>query len=314
MSLIAVLGFYPVAAVSLAVALTALRLGRSVGRGLMLLCGCLALWVVSLVLALTPQTAAWATRLLPCGMLLAGGFVHAFAEVAHLPARRAVRAAWFFGAAVALLGALFPNAIYDPAANRAGVAFLPIGIAALVATVAVNGWMLKHTLAVTGVDRRKRAVLLGANVMGSLGGGGIIILRVLDLGPISLAAPLLLGSVVLASSAVLSEETGRQRELVVQGLWFALVTGLLSAVGLTFFYWLLPALLPGSEQPWRWIAWVKSGTSRALVMRPLTPCSTSSAGPPRSETTVGSPQAWASMMTLPKVSVVLGKTKISAEA
>ena len=33
-----------------------------------------------------------------------------------------------------------------------------------------------------------------------------------------------------------------------------------------------------------------------------------------SETTTGNPEAWASMMTLPKVSVVLGKTKRSAEA
>ena len=256
MSLIAVLGFYPVAAVSLAVALTALRLGRSVGRGLMLLCGCLALWVVGLVLAVNPSTAVEASRLLPCGMLLAGGFVHAFAEVARLPARRWVLAAWGFGAAVAISGALAPTALYDPATNQVGPAFLPIGVLSLIATLAVHGWMLRHTLAATGADRRKRAVLLGANVMGSLGGGGIIILRVLDLGPMALASPLLLASVLLASYAVLSEETGRHRELLVQGLWYALVTALLSAAGLTFFYWLLPGLLPGGGGRWAWAAWV----------------------------------------------------------
>src|SRR6266481_5768668 len=37
-------------------------------------------------------------------------------------------------------------------------------------------------------------------------------------------------------------------------------------------------------------------------------------GPPESETTTGTPEACASMTTLPKVSVVLGKAKTSAEA
>ena len=51
-----------------------------------------------------------------------------------------------------------------------------------------------------------------------------------------------------------------------------------------------------------------------LVMSPVSLSSTNSFGPPESETITGRPVACASMMTLPKVSVVLGKTKISAEA
>src|SRR6266550_9443996 len=59
---------------------------------------------------------------------------------------------------------------------------------------------------------------------------------------------------------------------------------------------------------------VKSSTSCDLVIRPLVLSSTNSLGPPESETTTGTPEACASMMTLPKVSVVLGNAKTSADA
>jgi hypothetical protein len=47
---------------------------------------------------------------------------------------------------------------------------------------------------------------------------------------------------------------------------------------------------------------------------PVTPSIINSCGPPWSETITGRPEAWASSTTLPKVSVVLGKTKTSDEA
>src|SRR5438477_11529130 len=62
------------------------------------------------------------------------------------------------------------------------------------------------------------------------------------------------------------------------------------------------------------MARVKSSTSCDLVMRPFSLFSTNSFGPPASETITGTPEACASMMTLPNVSVVLGKTKTSADA
>src|SRR5205823_13190488 len=62
------------------------------------------------------------------------------------------------------------------------------------------------------------------------------------------------------------------------------------------------------------IARVKSSTSCDLVIRPLLLFSTNSFGPPESETTTGKPHACASRITLPNVSVVLGKTKTSADA
>ena len=62
------------------------------------------------------------------------------------------------------------------------------------------------------------------------------------------------------------------------------------------------------------MASVKSSTLWDLVIRPFALCATNSFGPPESETTTGNPDACASRITLPKVSVVLGKTKISADA
>jgi signal transduction histidine kinase len=70
------------------------------------------------------------------------------------------------------------------------------------------------------------------------------------------AAPLLLGAVLLAAWSVLAEERGRHRELVSQGLWYAVVTAALSSVGLTLFYAWLPSLLPTAGDPWGWSAWV----------------------------------------------------------
>ena len=62
------------------------------------------------------------------------------------------------------------------------------------------------------------------------------------------------------------------------------------------------------------IAHVKSSTSCDLVIRPFALSATNSLGPPESETTTGNPDACASRITLPNVSVVLGKTKTSADA
>src|SRR5947209_16436303 len=53
------------------------------------------------------------------------------------------------------------------------------------------------------------------------------------------------------------------------------------------------------------IARVKSSMSCDLVIKPFVPLATNSFGPPESETTTGSPEACASRMTLPNVSVVL---------
>jgi len=153
-------------------------------------------------------------------------------------------ATWAWGIAVAALGLLVPGALYDPVANHTGPLFLPVFVLSLGATIVCNLWMAKHTLAASGVDRKRRLALFGANVLGAVGGGGIIMLRILELAPMELASPLLLGSVLLASYAVLTGEKGRHREVLVQGLAFALATAAFSAVGLTVFFALMNFLVP----------------------------------------------------------------------
>jgi signal transduction histidine kinase len=252
----AVLAFFPLWAVSLGMGLTAFRLGRSVGRGLVLLCVCLAVWVSGLILAVGAPELGGAGRVLPAGMLLAGAFTHAFSDVARLSSRKLLFAMWGWGTAVALLGLLVPGALYDPQSNHSGPLFVPVFILSLAATIVCNVWMLRHTLAATGVDRKRRLALLIANVLGAVGGGGVIMLRLFELAPMELASPMLLGAVLLASYAVLTGEKGRHREVLVQGLAFALGTAAFSAIGLTIFFGLIEFLVPDATPRWPWVMWV----------------------------------------------------------
>jgi signal transduction histidine kinase len=118
--------------------------------------------------------------------------------------------------------------------------------------------MLKHTLAVQGTERRRRAMLLTANALGALGGGGTILLNVLQVTSIAAAVPFLFGSIALATWSVLADETGRHGEFLRQGLWYAVVTASLSAIGLSVFYFALPWLTPLSAdgRSWPWVLWI----------------------------------------------------------
>ncbi|MCG8424761.1 MAG: hypothetical protein MJE77_43275 [Proteobacteria bacterium] len=77
MNPVAALTLYPLWAVATAVGVIALRLGGQVSAGLVAACFTLALWVTGLILFEHPGTSQLAERVLPSGMLVAGGFVHA---------------------------------------------------------------------------------------------------------------------------------------------------------------------------------------------------------------------------------------------
>jgi signal transduction histidine kinase len=263
MSPIAALALYPLWAVALAVGLTALRLGRSVGRGLVILCFALAMWVTGLVLLLGADrpdgsglaSAAWGERFVPLGMLLAGAFLHAGAEVARVEGRRVVRAAYAFCAAVALTGALFPRLLYGPGARGPGPLFYPLAGVAVLCAIASKLWLLSLVRKAEGPQQKKRSLAIAvANASAALGGGGAITLHILGLAPVEIAAPFLLLAVVLATYAVVFEETGRAREVLVQALLFALLTAFFSALGLVAFFRVLPRLTP--EMSLFWIAFV----------------------------------------------------------
>jgi signal transduction histidine kinase len=89
-----------------------------------------------------------------------------------------------------------------------------------------------------------------------MGGGGVIALRVLELGDVQIAAPLLLVATVLAAAAVLGAEEPRVRDHLVQGAAQSVVTAMLSAIGLTAFYLALPRLAPGAGASVAWLVLV----------------------------------------------------------
>jgi signal transduction histidine kinase len=89
--------------------------------------------------------------------------------------------------------------------------------------------------------------------VGSLGGGGVIGLRVYGIADTWIAAPLLLPAVLLTAYAVLSGESGRARAVIVQGLVYAVLTAALSAIGLTVYFHVLPSLAPDGGRSIFWL-------------------------------------------------------------
>jgi signal transduction histidine kinase len=244
MTMFAALALYPLWAVAMTVFATVLRLGRETRRGLLALCFFLALWVTGLILLESPQTSALAERVVPAGILLAAGFVHAGSDVTGSRSRLAVAIAYGATGMVALLGVAWPRSLYAPGARAPGPLFVPVAAVSALASVGLVVWLGRAALAARGTERRRRGALALGGVFGSLGGGGVVGLRVYGLGDVWLAAPFLLVSIALASYAVLSGERGRSRSIVWQGLAYALLTAALSSLGLTALYRLLPYLAP----------------------------------------------------------------------
>jgi signal transduction histidine kinase len=236
--------FYPVWALAFCVAFVALRLGRSAGLGLPLLCITQGIWVTGLVLFSTEATAPLAERVLPLGIVEAAGFVHAAVDLGPQRSERLVKGVWAASLVVAITGAIAPRLFYGPGARGAGPLFLPVAVAGTIATAAMLFQLLRFARSAQGPERRAFIELFFGAVLGSLGGGATIALHVLDLGPIGIAAPFMLGSTVLAASATLRRESGRGRALVRAGLGYALITAALSGVLLTGYAFLLPHLVP----------------------------------------------------------------------
>lgn len=256
MSPVAALALYPLWAVALLVGLTALRLGRSVGRGLVVLCFALAIWVTNLVLLVSADepsalaSAEIAERVLPLGMLLAAAFIHAGADVAKISDRRAVFVAYAGSVTIALGGAAFPRLLYGPGVRAPGPLFYPLAIASIVGIILSKLHLFTLAHRMVGPARRRGLAIVLGSICAALGGGGAVGLRVLDLAPIEIAAPFLLAAILLATYAVILEERGRNREVLVQALVFAAMTALFSAAGLVVFFRLLPRLAPHNEATW----------------------------------------------------------------
>lgn len=256
MNAFSALTLYPLWAVATAVGMTALRLGRARGQGLLLLCLSHALWTSSLILLQIPTFSALAERILPTGMIVAAAFVHAGADVAELSKRGFVWATYIGSTLIGVFGVANPYLLYAPGVRAPGPLFLPMAVLCALGTIVMLAWLLRLAYFAEGPRRRRLLVLVIAGTMGSLGGGGILGVRILGWGDVHHAAPLLLIAIVLAAHGVLSSEKGRSRELVVQGLAYAAITAAFSSLGLTAFFKLIPYLSPGAGHSLFWVIFV----------------------------------------------------------
>ncbi|UQA59834.1 sensor histidine kinase [Polyangium aurulentum] len=244
MSALSAFAFYPVWALALLVGFVSLRLGRSRGYALPLLCFAQGVWVTGLVLFATPGTSHIAEHLLPSGLVQAAGFVHAAEALAPRPRRKLVVGAWMATGAVAALGVAAPRLFYGPGARGMGPAFLPLAILGVVTAAAMLAYFAARARRATGDERRNLLALLAAAFLGCLGGGGAIAVFILGLGPLWIAAPLMLGSTLIAAHATLGREQGKARALVQSGIVYAVITAGVSAVFVTAYALALPYLVP----------------------------------------------------------------------
>lgn len=256
MTKFAALALYPLWAVAMTVFATVLRLGRETRRGLLALCFFLALWVTGLILLESPRASLFAERVVPAGILVAAGYVHAGSDLLGVGKRTAVWIAYLASAAIALVGLVAPRLLFAPGARAPGPLFLPIAILSTIGSIALVLWLANAARLARGPERRRRAALALGAIFGSLGGGGVVGLRVYGLGDTGVAAPLLLVAIVLAAYAVLGAEEGRARARVYQGLAYALLTAALSSIGLTVLFRLMPLLAPDEGQSAGWIVLV----------------------------------------------------------
>jgi signal transduction histidine kinase len=188
----------------------------------------------------------------PSGILLGAAFVHSGADLTGLRQRRLITAAYALAGAVALVGFVAPRLLYGPGARGPGPVFVPVAIVSALTSGALILWLYRAALAVGGTERRRRMALALGGLFGSLGGGGVVGLRVSGIGDVWPAAPLLLVSIFLAAYAVLSGERGRAREMVWQGLAYAWLTAALSSIGLTVLFRLVPYLAPDGGRGVLW--------------------------------------------------------------
>ncbi len=152
-----VLTLYPLWAVSVLGAITMLRLGRHTRGGLLVLCIMLAGWV-SLLIVARLASAPIAERIVPVGMLLAGGFAHAAHDLGGGTVRWLPALFYVYGIVVAILGALAPGWLYAPGLRATGPLFWPLFVVSAAGVVWLLAWMVHAALSVSGRERRRRFV------------------------------------------------------------------------------------------------------------------------------------------------------------
>lgn len=248
MTSFAALALYPLLAITNTVAITALRLGRSLGTGLLMLSLTLSVWVACLVALQHPDSAVFAERYLPLGIMLAGPGVHAAADLISLK-RRYLVLGYVYGAVVALLGIVFPTAYYQSGFAGPGVLFWPVAGLSSVGVIWTGVWILRAALQVSGLMRRRRLALAMGTVCAALGSGAATAGHIFGISNLAWAAPPLLIAILLVAYAILSGQAGRRR-LVGQDIAYSIMTAVLGAIGITSYVYLLPSLAPAQSLVW----------------------------------------------------------------
>lgn len=221
------------ACIASAVALQTLRLGRRAGPGVVLLAGFLALWMLGLFL-LEQRTGELADRVIPLGMLLSAAFNMAARDVVGRVPRGLLPLVWAVSLAVALTGLLAPHLFYGPGASGTGPLFWLLGAFCFLGTGVMLLWLASMVRGTRGRERSRRLALLGANLFGALGGGGLIALRVLGVSIIGWGVLFLAVSLSLVAYSAWAPEDRLEREgliqAAVQSVSFALVLAVAAAL------------------------------------------------------------------------------------
>jgi signal transduction histidine kinase len=241
---------YPSWAIAVLLVATAARLGRATGRGLLAVCSLLAMWITLVILVELPEARELAERVVPLGMLQAGGYVHAGLDIAG----RRSRAAWpgyAWGAAIGGLGVVWPRGLYGPDLVGPGPAFWPITAVSAIGALVVTGWLIREIRHRQGAARRQMAMLSAGNLFAMAAGGGALLLRVVGVvHDLRLTAPASLVAVLVIGGAVVRGEVGPARRMIVQTFAYAAMAAALTAIGLTALIWALPVLSPGAAIGW----------------------------------------------------------------
>jgi signal transduction histidine kinase len=246
----AALILYPSWALAVLLAATAARLGRAAGLGLRVVCSLLALWITTVILFELPATRELAEHLMPLGMLQAGGYVHAGLDLTGGRSRVA-RLGYAWGAAVGLVGLVWPRGLYGPDVLGPGPLFWPIAAASAAGALAVTGWLVRETRRRHGAARRQMAMLTAGNGFAIAAGGGALALRIVGIAhDLRLTAPALLAAVAVIGIAVVRREVGAARRMVVQAIAYAAMTAVITALGIAALSLALPALAPGPAIAW----------------------------------------------------------------
>jgi signal transduction histidine kinase len=250
MTATAALILYPSWAIAVLLAVTAARLGRATGLGLLAVCGLLAAWITTLILVELPATRELAEHIVPLGMLQAGGYVHGGHDILG----RRARIAWLgyaWGAAVGILGFAWPRALYGPAMVGPGPMFWPItGVSAAGALIVV-AWLTREAGQRHGRARRQMLMLATGNVLGITAGGGALLLRVVGIAhDLRLTAPALLAAVLVMGGAVVGGEVGPARRMILQTFAYAAMAAVIAAIGIALLTVAMPMLAPGPAIAW----------------------------------------------------------------